>query len=102
MATAQEHMLADMQKLFAREGEAVVAINIDGKPYRALVKDLETDPSKYMGVYVARVSIWLLPNALEPFPHPGKAVRLDGKRYEVEARNTKGILRQLILGRLAS
>lgn len=102
MATAQEHMLADMEKLFARDGEAVVDVDIDGKPYRAIVKDLETDPSKYMGVYTERVSLWFLPSTFSPFPHPGQELRYEGKRWTVEARNTKGLLKQLILGRLTS
>lgn len=89
MTTAFEHMQADMDWVYAQDGESVVDITLTvaggaEQPLRSTVKYLETDPVQYEGASVERVELGLLA-VPTPEPIPGREVKFNGVDYECES-----------------
>ncbi len=92
MTTAREHMAADMAWLYAREGEEVRDVVIDGVPTRAMVQELEVLPGPFEGSARRRLAISLQKGTVSPLPRPDFAMTIDGEVWTVESVNPLGLL----------
>lgn len=106
MTTAREHMQADMEWLFAQEGESVrdVDLTLPGREkqtLRAAVRFVETDPSAYEGSAVIRVDVAVLATAIADVAI-GRRVVFDGSTYDVEAFYPGSIIKRMTLARVTA
>lgn len=98
MATAREHMQADMAFLFAQEGEEARDVVIAATVYRGMVQDLEVMPGDFEGSARRRIAIYLLKGAMSPLPRPGCAMDVDGEQFVVDSVDPTGLLDIIIMG----
>jgi len=91
-------MLADMDHLFAQEGEEVVDILIGLTVYRGLLQDLEVLPGGFEGSARRRISIYLLKGAMSPLPRPGFAMDVNGEQFIVDSVDPTGLLDIITMG----
>ena len=103
MATAAEHMQADMDWLFSQDGGSVqdVDLTIAGSllsAVRAVVIPLDTDPAAYEGAAVSRVELRLQAGAIPAVP-PGREVVFDGIKWQCESFRPSGLVVALTLMR---
>jgi len=96
MATAREHMAADMAWLFSQEGEEASAIVIDGTSRRAIVQELEVIPGGYEGAATRRQSLWLAKGTIT-LPRPGYVMTVAGQKWTVESIDPTGLCDMLTL-----
>ena len=83
MTTAREHMANDMAWLFAREGEEVRNVVIDGVTVRAMVQDVDLEPGSFEGLAVQQKIVTVRPAALGWQPTVGSVMTVEGKEYLV-------------------
>lgn len=93
MTTAREHMLADMQWLFAQEGEEARDVVIDGSPARVITGEIKTEQVED-GSWFEIFELTALQSELSAVPR--QVLDIDGVKYTVDAVRRDGVL--LILG----
>ncbi|HBI15022.1 MAG TPA: hypothetical protein DDY20_05840 [Desulfobulbaceae bacterium] len=98
MATAREHMQADMAFLFAQEGEEVRDVVIGTTVYRGMVHEMEIDPGPFEGSARRRIAVYLLKGTLSPLPRPDSALEVDGEQFIVDVANPTGLLDVITMG----
>jgi hypothetical protein len=97
MTTSREHMLADMQWLFAQDGEEVRDVVIDGETVRAIVHEEEAIAGPVEGSTRRRISLHLLKETITQLPRSGFEMEIDGGKWLVESVDPMGILDIIIL-----
>lgn len=95
MATAREHMQADMAFLFAQEGEEVRDVVIDGSAYRAIVQELDVLPGEFNGSIVERRKLFLQADAFSAIV--GQERQIDGLLWMVVSTSIPGELLTTII-----
>lgn len=101
MATAVEHMAADLAYALASTDEGAVAINLDGTQLNAFVDDKEFTGSPYEGSLLSRKGVLIMAGAITE-PVPEQEMVLNGLRHTVEAVNHQGPGFEIILVRFSS
>jgi len=92
MATAREHMQADMEWLFDQDGEEVRDVVIDGETVRAIVHEEEMIAGPEEGSTRRRISVHLLKSTISPLPRSGFKMEIDGGGWLVESADPMGVL----------
>ena len=100
MATAREHMQADMIHLFAQDGEGVVDVLVDGEPVRVIEVPEEVISGEFERENVIRKTICHLPGTISD-KVPGQLVEIDGLRWQVQLHVAGAVLVRLGLQRSA-
>ena len=83
MATPREHMQADMDWLFAEDGNDVQDIVIDAIPYRAIPHALENVDGQYDGQTINRLRYLFLSSDFSAIVNQEREI--DGKIWRVVA-----------------
>jgi hypothetical protein len=97
MATARDHMTADMAWLFAQDGEEVVDATINSTPRRAIIGDETTGQYDDGSWYASREIIVQVAALVVAVPRQG--INLDGVEYLIESVRTTADLLFLTLTR---
>ena len=100
MATAHEHMLADMLYLFAQDGEEVVELVIDGETCRAIRNSLEEEEGEFDGQLIYRRRYLCLADELSAVL--GQERELDGKLWRVVSISRPGVLLDITFERYST
>lgn len=85
MATAREHIAADMAWLFAEDGEEVIDALINSLPVRAIVGDETTGQYDDGSWFNSRDIVILADNAAVTEVVPRQRLNLDGTDYLVDS-----------------
>lgn len=80
MATAKEHMAADLAYILADTGEGAETLNLDGQDMTGFIDVLELTPADFEGGITERLNVIVL-SADYSQPVPDQEVKLKGKRY---------------------
>lgn len=84
MATAREHMAADMAAILADTDEAADLVTLDGLPVNVIMEPADEMPSQTVdGMLVDRVHLWALISDLAAVPVPDQRLIIDAVNYDV-------------------
>ena len=102
MATAREHMAADLAHVMADVDEAATSIVVDGNTVTALWHAVDEDQVEYEGVLIDRRRLIIGQSDLPWSPVLGKQVVIDGHTWTLAAWDTLQDSWDLILMRYLS
>lgn len=85
MATAREHMAADMAAILADTDEAADLVTLDGQQINVIMEPVDESASRTDdGLLLDRVYLWALTADLAAVPVPNQRLTIDGVNYDVE------------------
>ena len=104
MATAREHMAADIAAVLADTGEAAATVDIDGTDVDVIRQPvgMEEYPPAAPGILVQYDRFWVLREDLGYLPEVGMELVIDNDPWLVEAVADWAVVLQLTLKRYLS